>query len=62
MRSKRRASTARDGTIDFRSDLETFVSADAVDAVVIPGRRELPRVAGIRYVATTDPSGPVQTP
>ena len=47
----------RDGTIDFRCDLETFVSADAVDAVVIPGRRELPRVAGIRYTAATDPSG-----
>ena len=46
-----------DGTIDFRSDLETFVSTDAVNAVVIPGRRELPRVTGIRYIATTDPSG-----
>ena len=41
----------------FRRDIESFVSAEAVDAVVIPGRYELPAVTGIRYMAFVDPSG-----
>lgn len=42
---------------DFRSDVEAFLSLDAVQAVVVPDRRELPVLAGVRYVAFTDPSG-----
>jgi hypothetical protein len=42
---------------EFRSDVEAFVTQEAVDACVIPGRFELPPVPGTRYIAFTDPSG-----
>jgi len=42
---------------DFRSDIESFISREAVDAVVVPGRHELPRTEGVGYVAFIDPSG-----
>ena len=42
---------------EFRSDVEAFVSRDAVEACVISGRFELPPVAGIAYMAFCDPSG-----
>jgi hypothetical protein len=42
---------------EFRTDVETFISADVVDAAVVPGRFELPRVPGVRYVAFVDPAG-----
>jgi hypothetical protein len=42
---------------EFRSDLAAFVSQEAVDAVVMWGRAELPPQAGIDYVAFCDPSG-----
>ena len=32
----------RDGAIAFRSDIESFLSLDAVEACVVPGRHELP--------------------
>ena len=41
----------------FRSDLEAFVSRDAVDAVVIPGRFELPPASHLSHVGFVDPSG-----
>jgi hypothetical protein len=41
----------------FRSDVESFVSREAVEACVMPDRRELPPMAGPRYVAFVDPSG-----
>ena len=41
----------------FRQDIESFVSREAVDAVVIPDRHELPRVERTRYWAFCDPSG-----
>ena len=37
--------------------LETFVRQEALDAVVVSGRRELPPVPGTHYVAFVDPSG-----
>jgi hypothetical protein len=42
---------------EFRSDVETFISADVVDAAVVSGRFELPRVPGVRYLAFVDPAG-----
>lgn len=42
---------------EFRSDLSTFVSRESVDSCVVAGRRELPRVKGVRYFAFCDPSG-----
>lgn len=41
----------------FRWDIESFLSREAVEACVIPGRRELPPCTGVRYFAFTDPSG-----
>ena len=50
------AATAEYGA-QFRSDIESFVSREAVDAVVIPGRHELPPAGDVHYVAFVDPSG-----
>jgi hypothetical protein len=41
----------------FRRDIESFVAREAVEAVVIPGRRELPPVEGVSYSAFCDPRG-----
>ena len=41
----------------FRSDVETFVRREAVEACVVPGRHELPPTAGMTYSAFVDPSG-----
>ncbi len=42
---------------EFRSDVEAFLTLEALDAVTVPGRLELPPVPGVRYRAFTDPSG-----
>jgi hypothetical protein len=42
---------------EFRRDIETFVAREAIEAVVVPGRYELPPVTEIRYRAFVDPSG-----
>jgi len=42
---------------EFRSDLESFVGREIIDAAVVLGRHELPPVSSVRYVAFTDPSG-----
>ena len=42
---------------EFRSDVESFLPPEAIDATVIPNRRELPPVPAGRYVAFVDPSG-----
>lgn len=42
---------------EFRTDLESFVAREVVDACTEPGRRELPPVSGVQYVAFVDPSG-----
>lgn len=42
---------------EFREDLETYLSTEALDAVIVPGRYELPKVAGASYYAFVDPSG-----
>jgi hypothetical protein len=41
----------------FRVDVESFVSRDIIDSAVVPGRHELPRTDGVRYIAFVDPSG-----
>lgn len=41
----------------FRSDVESFVSREALDAVVVPGRLECPRVAGVSYTGFLDFAG-----
>lgn len=42
---------------EFRADVSAFLSREAVQACVVSGRRELPRVTGITYHAFVDPSG-----
>ncbi len=42
---------------EWRTDIENFVSRDAVEACVIIGRHELPPVSGTLYVGFVDPSG-----
>jgi hypothetical protein len=42
---------------EFRSDLAAFVSQEAVDAVTMWGRHELPPQAGVDYIAFADPGG-----
>jgi len=42
---------------DWREDIAAFLPSEAVEAVVIPGRFELPKVAGLDYRAFIDPSG-----
>jgi hypothetical protein len=41
----------------FRTDVESYISRDVVDAAVVPERHELPRTDGVRYVGFVDPSG-----
>jgi len=41
----------------FRSDVETFVAREVIDAAVVPNRFQLPPVNGISYIAAVDPSG-----
>jgi hypothetical protein len=48
---------AADYGAQFRADIEDFISADALEAVTIPGRYELAPVHGVSYTAFTDPSG-----
>lgn len=42
---------------EFRSDIESYISIEAVAAVTVRGRVELPPVKGTRYVAFVDPAG-----
>jgi hypothetical protein len=41
----------------FRSDIESYITREAVEACIEPGVRERPPVAGVRYAAFCDPSG-----
>ena len=47
----------RDGRVQFRRDVEAFIDPDAVQAVVVQGRRELAPEETVRYVAFVDPLG-----
>ena len=44
---------------EFRTDVAAFMSREAVEGAIAPGRRELPPLPGTRYVAFVDPSGGV---
>jgi hypothetical protein len=51
------ASAAAEYGAEFRRDIERFVSREAVEAVIIPGRFELLPIENTRYRAFVDPSG-----
>ena len=42
---------------EFRRDIESYANREAIEACVIPGRHEVPRVADVQYQAFVDPSG-----
>jgi len=42
---------------EFRNDIESYISREAVEAVMIPGRYELPYNSNYGYFAFVDPSG-----
>jgi len=42
---------------EFRTDVETFISREAVDACVVAGLIEIPPQFGVDYFAFVDPSG-----
>jgi hypothetical protein len=42
---------------EFRTDIENFVSREVVEALIVPGRYELPPLPSTRYAAFVDPSG-----
>lgn len=41
----------------FRSDVESFLPRDVVEAAVVPGRFELPKIPDAKYRGFVDPSG-----
>ena len=45
---------------EFRTDIESFVSREAVDAAIVPDRIELQPVSGVQYFGFVDPSGGAQ--
>ncbi len=51
------AAAAAEYGAEFRRDIESFVSREAVTACVIPDRRELPPVMSETHTAFCDPSG-----
>jgi hypothetical protein len=42
---------------EWREDIEAFITQELVEAVMIPGRFELPRIEGADYFGFIDPSG-----
>lgn len=42
---------------EWREDIEAFITQELVEAVMIPGRFELPKVQGAEYYGFIDPSG-----
>jgi hypothetical protein len=51
------AAAAAEYGAEFRTDVETYVSREVVDACVVVGRHELPRIEGVQAVGFCDPSG-----
>ena len=51
------SSAAAEYMAEFRTDVESFISREVVDAAVILDRFELPRIDGVAYQAFVDPSG-----
>lgn len=51
------ASAAAEYGAEFRRDIEAFLSKEAIAAVTVSERRELPPMSGVTYFAFCDPSG-----
>jgi hypothetical protein len=50
-------SAAAEYGAEFRTDIANFVSREVVDAAVVSGRHELPRLGGVFYMAFVDAAG-----
>jgi hypothetical protein len=50
-------SAAAEFGAEFRTDVESYISRDVVEAAIVGGRHELLRAEGVRYFGFTDPSG-----
>lgn len=42
---------------EFRSDIESYISRETLDQIIVAGRLELPPVSSLLYAAFVDPSG-----
>jgi hypothetical protein len=51
------AAASAEWLAQFRSDLETLFTREALDDVIVGGRHELGPVPGVAYLGFTDPSG-----
>jgi hypothetical protein len=51
------SAAAAEWDAEFRTDIETFVSPEAIKQCVVAGRLELPPIASVKYHAFTDPAG-----
>jgi hypothetical protein len=49
--------SAADYGAQFRSDIESFINREALEAVTVKGRHELPPIDDGRYCGFTDPAG-----
>src|SRR4030081_2458122 len=50
-------SAAAEFGAEFRTDVETYIAREVIDAVTVPGRHELPPMGDVDYQAFCDPSG-----
>jgi hypothetical protein len=51
------AAAAAEYLAEFRTDIEAYITREVVEALIAPGRLELPPQPNIMYEAFTDPSG-----
>ncbi|MGB7296811.1 MAG: hypothetical protein WBC70_14595 [Candidatus Aminicenantales bacterium] len=51
------ARAASEYQAEFRADLETYLSVEAIEACIMPGRFEIPKLSDAFYFAFVDPSG-----
>jgi hypothetical protein len=42
---------------DWRSDIDSYIDREAIEALVVPGRRELPRMPGVTFAGYSDAAG-----
>jgi hypothetical protein len=56
-RSRDAASSRSEWDAQFREDLESYISREALELLVIPDRRDLPPTSELQYSAFVDPAG-----
>ena len=56
-RTEDASSAAAEYDAEFRADLESYISTEALESVIVPGRFEIPPQQGRQVFAFVDPSG-----